>query len=207
MKWPVLVVSMIRARERRAHMRETFSSESLIFIPGYDPSGETRQNFIDTNILHKSRLDKGPTMGEIGCALGHRRAWQWAIDRLVSDRDKVIILEDDTEPTDNYIMDLQKSIEIQGGLYENAEVTFLCHHGGFGCPRKITHDDGRWKSGTGNYGYVITKKGARMAIEKQFPMKTACDRQWRDSTYMYVIDKPIVTQSSIGRHSQIGERG
>lgn len=209
-KWPVIVVSMPSASVRRVHMKETFKEESLIFSAGYNPDSETKRDFADKGILSEKCVDsKIPTIGEIGCALGHRNAWQWIIDNVPSGF--AVVMEDDVEPTENYHINVQKSVEKQGGLNPDATVTFLCHDGGFGCPSKTRGEDGKLLSGpslssSGNYCYVMNRKGALRAIKKQFPMYDANDIQWRGLDDMYLIEKPIIRQASIGRYSQIKTR-
>lgn len=204
-KWPVIVINMVGANLRRQHMKDTFPDDSLIFVPGVSTEGQTRESYVESGILKPENLDKyKPTIGEIGCSLGHRNAWQWVINHNLT----CVIMEDDVEPTDNYVKNIQNSVMLQGGLNQSANVTFLCHDGGWNCNRKQRYEDGRLISGggkpsSGNYCYVMTPVGAKKAIEKQFPCYDACDVQWRGLDDMYLIEKPIIKQGSIGRFSQV----
>lgn len=209
-KWPILYINMLQAVERKTHMRTTFENESLIRVPGVDTKGVHRSRLASDGLLSTNCVKgKKPSRGEIGCALGHRNAWLWVINNLKDD-EYAVVLEDDTEPDKSYTTDIQTSVNEQDGLNPNAEVTFLCHSGGFGCSKKTFHQDGRWKTGTGNYGYVINSKGAHRSLQMQFPMRQANDIQWRatdkDQDWMYVVKNPIIKQGSIGRYSQIKDR-
>lgn len=219
-KWPVLVINIPKAYERKLHMKKSFLYESIIWINGVN-SFEWRSDDLDfkktkieiinklvlSEILHRECLTKNVVYpGEIGCALGHKNAWEWIVQNLKKDNEYAIVLEDDIEPTENYIKNIQKSVEKQGGLHKDAEVTFLSHNTGFDMDFKKFDKEGRLVSGTGNYGYVISKNGAKNAINMQFPMKEACDIQWRDTNTMFVVKEPIVKMSSIGRFSNIRGR-
>lgn len=196
---------MVGANLRRQHMKDSFPNESLIFVPGVSTEGMDREDYAKIGVLKKENIvKKKPSIGEIGCSLGHANAWKW----ILKNNQTCVVMEDDVEPTDNYIKNIQKSVDLQGGINDCAEVTFLCHDGGWGCNRKKRYPDGRLISGagkpaSGNYCYVMSPLGAKQAIEKQFPCYDACDVQWRGLENMYLIEKPIIKQGSIGRFSQV----
>jgi GR25 family glycosyltransferase involved in LPS biosynthesis len=218
MKWPVLAIHLpFKNHYRKIHMKSAFPSEAFVWINGVDSRGWRKEvndyrklssgaieDLIKSDILDKSckqHTELWP--GEIGCALAHRKAWEWVSSNLKDNKSYAIILEDDIEPTDKYIKNLQKSVELQGGIPSDADVMFLSHDGGFGQPNKKSSSSGRFLSGTGNYGYAINKRGAEAAVKMQFPMKYACDIQWRDKNSMYVIKSPIIKMTSLGRISNI----
>lgn len=222
MKWPVLVIHMpFRNQYRKVHMKSAFPNESFVWINGIESrrwredensyrslSKKAIEELVDNNTLDEGCLTNTELWpGEIGCALAHKKAWEWVLNNLKDDSCYAVILEDDIEPAEGYMRNIQKSVQAQGGVPKDADVLFIDHEGGFEQPRKAFDSSGRFISGTGNYGYLINRKGAQAAIDMQFPMKYACDIQWRDKDTMYVVKSPIVKMTSLGRISNIKDTG
>jgi GR25 family glycosyltransferase involved in LPS biosynthesis len=232
--WPILVINLPRSTERLEHMRQLIPEFVRIEgvdgrqwqVPGEDPSGRPIWSFPaveelkDDGILGDSHwYPLIPT--EVGCALGHREAWQYIVDNALP---FAVVLEDDIDLTPAFKGTFKESVEAQGGLPEGAEVLFLQGRDAI-YPCMTADEQGRLVDGGGNYGYVITLEGAKKALRAQFPMYYPCDVQWwavcfegfsLDLSHLipgiqkspaYVVEHAIVKIALIGNHSTMTENG
>jgi len=206
MTWPVLVINLERSTERWTHMQNAFSGETLARIVGVDGSqwqdasrsrprmsvaGAT--SLVSQGVLCEGEENTVLKPGEIGCALGHRAAWEWIV---ANDPEYAIVLEDDIQVGGGYVDSLQNSIELQGGMPDGADVLFLSQDDGFGRPNLNSGLLDR-KEGP-NYGYLISPAAAQAAIDSQFPMFLNCAEQWKQNISMHIVGTSIIRMDEIG---------
>jgi len=236
-RWPVLVINLERSDWRMEMMRQQFPLEDFVRIEGVD--GRTWESdklddiqrptftpdgvsyLVDQGILSISSLDRWPLIPcEVGCALGHRKAWEYVVE---NELEFAIICEDDIVPTPLCGANLQFGVEKLGGMPEDADVLFLTGADTQSYPMR-TDENGRLLRGWCNYAYVITKKGAERAIRAQFPMYLPCDIQWwacafegyevntfvpelEDKGFAYALKEAIVQKSGCGYHTTMTRDG
>jgi len=227
-KWPILVINLDRSVDRMEQMRLKFPDEDLVRIAGVDgriwQDGDRvsqRGRPLWKEGMKKSLQDTGvlgePSMfplipAEVGCALGHKKAWEHIIRNNIK---CAIVLEDDIEPTGLYNGSLQDSLQEQLPMPSDADVVFLTGEDSEQCLVQ-TDKKSRLLFGQCNFGYVITLKGAMTALMAQFPMYMPCDFQWWalafkgigiyiavsdsgiDKGYAYAVDKSIIKISDLG---------
>jgi GR25 family glycosyltransferase involved in LPS biosynthesis len=232
--WPILVINLERSPERLEHMVAMLPTFTRIEgvdgrpwqAPGEDATGRPLWNFADMEALKDSGVMGDvhwfpliPT--EIGCALGHRAAWQHIVDNEIP---CTVVLEDDIDLTEHFHNTFEESVGLQGGFPADADVLFLQGRDA-AYPNMSTDSQGHLTYGGGNYGYVITLEGARKALKAQFPMYYPCDVQWwsvcfKDykqdfgtlvpgiaKGYAYVVEHAIVKIALIGEKSTMTEDG
>jgi len=232
--WPILVINLTRSTERLEHMRQLLPEFTRIEgvdgrqwqTEGEDNTGRPLWSFPATEELKDAGIMGDahwfpliPT--EIGCALGHRAAWQHIVDNELS---HAVVLEDDSALTKFFCGTFKESVEQQGGFPEDADALFLQGKDAV-YPTMTTNAEGRLFYGGGNYGYVITLEGAKKALQAQFPMFYPCDVQWwavafegykQDMSgivpgvkkgYAYVVNNAIVEIALIGEKSTMTEDG
>jgi glycosyl transferase, family 25 len=233
MDFPILVINLKRSTDRLDSVKSQI--EDFILIEGVDGS-EWQTEELDSNGrpkwkpgLRKEFIEKGIiaeplimnlTPGEIGCALGHKKAWEYIVENNL---DYAIVLEDDFALTKDFKNTFKESINKQGGVPEDTEVLFL-----FGKDNKlakITCDKkNRLIKGQVNLGYLISLSGAKKAIKAQFPMYLPCDVQWwrvcfkdifrpmkidigEERGYAYIVKKSIVQFSELNKKSTMTPSG
>jgi len=235
MDYPVLVINLNRSVDRLRNVEAQLGKDSFIRIEGIDgkewESEECDSNgrpFWKAGIKRKFKeeglLSAVKIMqlipGEVGCALSHRKAWQYIVDNKL---ESAVILEDDFGLTKEFKGSFLDSIDKQGGLPEDADVLFLSgkdnKHSHFKLDKK-----NRILSGQCNTGYVITLEGAKKAIESQFPMYMACDMQWWRVAfknierpfnikpdikrgYAYAVKKSVIVPSEFNNNSTMTPSG
>jgi glycosyl transferase family 25 len=110
----VYVVSMERAKERKAHLAEMFKGfkDYTLFkaVDGYYMTPE------DTSLKNEYIKSSNFTQGEVGCALSHFKLWQHLEN---TDFDTFLILEDDFIPKYpmNDILEIIKQVNNYDILY------------------------------------------------------------------------------------------
>lgn len=228
LNFPTLLINLKRSEWRLRMMMEHFPNEDFIIIDGVDgrqwEDGRLNemgrpefsdigiQYLIDSGILGKDSRERWPLIPcEVGCALGHRAAWEYVVK---NELEFAIICEDDIVPSKAYRGNFSLSIENAGGIPEDADVMFLTGEDTAQYPMR-TDELGRLLRGWCNYAYVITGIGAEKAIRAQFPMYLPCDVQWwsrafrdyevsmflpriEDAGFAYAMKEAIVKRGGTG---------
>jgi glycosyl transferase, family 25 len=149
--------------------------QKFIAVDGASLSDDTLQS-----LLHSvSELSDSPTSHTqltrpaIGCFLSHLQIWQGF---LASDRDRLLVLEDDAVPSPNYSAAYAQRIlsalprdadlvllgcTIMAGLAERTASAFL---------RRVYYFNG-------TYAYLITRKGCASLLKHLLPMRAHIDHQ------------------------------
>jgi GR25 family glycosyltransferase involved in LPS biosynthesis len=235
MSWPVLVINLDRSTERLEHITNSLN-QPFVRVPGVDGNQWTRTDVVGTtgrpvwnSGAYKELIKRGILSahggcllvpGEVGCALGHRAAWEYVVHNNLS---YAVILEDDIVLGPGYVNGFEESIDLQGGFPNDGGVYFLGVRGTVHEPSKVDVRK-RLISGWGNYGYVITGEMAKTALRTQFPMFLPCDVQWwkmafrgyctklgdlpdSQRQYAYVADPAIVELSEYNKVSTMTSTG
>lgn len=101
--------------------------------------------------------------GELGCTLSHRKAWKSIIAHGVN---AAVVLEDDIKKTDNFI-----SFDHYASKMDGCDVLFLSganveyDFGGITRPCVTLDKADNVIKAFGTYAYIITNKGASLALE------------------------------------------
>jgi GR25 family glycosyltransferase involved in LPS biosynthesis len=133
------------------------------------------------------------TLPAIGCFLSHLQIWQ---NFLEGDGDRLVILEDDAQPSPDYAAAAVE--QILGALPANADVVLL------GCTimaglAEKTDNPGlcRVYYFNGTYAYLITRKGCQNLLQQLLPMRAHIDHQMSDtllknraSLFAYAVRPP-----------------
>ena len=209
---PVFVISLVRAKERRAHIAEQLASVPYEIVDAVDG---TTLNMDALSAEGRLRQDKSKKLygrvlmpGEVGCYLSHYALWE----RIAAQpQDCALVLEDDVELADDFfdvvadivnspwhwevvnlatakVMPIKKSMHPVG----NGRKFGLSPHGG-GCAA----------------AYLIRPSGAQKLLsfcrEMREPMDMLYVRWWRHGAVYYFVSPPAAKQ--IPRLvSAIGER-
>jgi glycosyl transferase family 25 len=97
----ILVVTLARAADRQARIRERLRGLAFEFFPGTDKVDLDRARLLSDGVLDESgtprafRHSREMNLGEIGCALSHRRIYEAAVR---SGWSRTVVLEDDVVP-------------------------------------------------------------------------------------------------------------
>ena len=95
------VISVKAAEDRRQRFTEQFAGLNFSFFFGADKKDLSIDELVDKNIyseeltIQHHRYSKTMMLGEIACALSHRRVYE---DMLRNNYDRVLIFEDDAVP-------------------------------------------------------------------------------------------------------------
>jgi GR25 family glycosyltransferase involved in LPS biosynthesis len=112
------------------------------------------------------------TMGAIGCALSHKKCYQYIVDNNIN---KCLILEDDLTFDDNFNEKLNM-LEENGIIPKDFDVLFLGYHKSY--VRNKTNDI-LFKCGQtfGLFGYIISNKAAKKFLSRTgiFPLTRQID--------------------------------
>lgn len=107
------------------------------------------------------RKNKDSFFGEIGCFLSHYKCWKYVVD---NDLDNCLILEDGIE----FLRDDFKNLKMNN----NVHILFV--------NEEMNHYDSNKKCiGYGLQAYVVTKKGAKLLMDKCYTMMIPIDLQIR----------------------------
>ncbi|TWT79080.1 Glycosyltransferase family 25 (LPS biosynthesis protein) [Planctomycetes bacterium CA13] len=91
-----LVISLQRATTRLAHAQSLLAQLPLVaeILPAVDGAAMSKQEIdaVYARHLHQPRYPFELRVGEIGCFLSHRKAWQTIVDQ---DLDAALVMEDD----------------------------------------------------------------------------------------------------------------
>jgi len=107
------------------------------------------------------RKNKNSFFGELGCFMSHYNCWKYVVD---NDLDSCLILEDGIE----FLQDDYKNLKINN----NVHILFLNEE-------MNNFDSNKNLIGYGLQGYVVTKKGAKILINKCNTMLIPIDLQIR----------------------------
>ena len=97
----VLVVTLARAADRQARIRERLRGVRFEFFPGTDKADLDRDRLLKEGAFDESgtprafRHTREMNLGEIGCALSHRRIYEAAV---AGGWARTVVLEDDVVP-------------------------------------------------------------------------------------------------------------
>src|SRR5690554_3459616 len=122
---PRVIIISIPNSPRRAHIQAVFNNIGLPFefhdaVNGKELSPEILAKVDQDYARHE--WGQTLTKGEIGCAASHIQVYEKIISQGLSE---AIILEDDAQPSEDFIQNLQ---ELFLALPKRAEIAFL-HHG------------------------------------------------------------------------------
>ena len=106
------------------------------------------------------RKTKESFLGEIGCFMGHYNSWKYIVD---NELENCLILEDGIE----FLHDDFKNLKINN----NVNILFVNEEMKIGLNKNL--------NGYGTQGYVVTKKGAKILMEKCYTMLIPIDLQIR----------------------------
>lgn len=174
----IFIINLPKSVDRREYM------ENLCLENGLEPTiieavdGKTlSQNLISTVCNQqkaKQNMGRELMLGEIGCALSHKKIYQKMVDE---DIDIALVLEDDVrfEPLLNKVL---SSTE----LFPNTwELVLLGHYAGHDKQKEITSPMSFWDShrineeiklgrlasyGYGTHGYLINQQGAKKLLKE-----------------------------------------
>ncbi len=97
----IFVITLQRSTDRQTHIRKALEGLSYEFFYGADKNDFSIEELKSKNIydevlaIEHHRYNKPMNAGQIGCALSHRMIY----DKIIKEGlEKVLILEDDTEP-------------------------------------------------------------------------------------------------------------
>jgi len=164
MNYKIIVVNLEKRPDRRAEVSKTFSNfEPYSFYNAIDGKS------IDTTYEIKSLFDGndfGSRKGFIGCALSHYNIW---IDLAKDEQnDYYVIFEDDFTLSDDFATNFNKTKEYLN-TNANIDILFLGYHKYNELPIpeqfSINNFNNNKNYVGGTFSYIITKKGARNAID------------------------------------------
>lgn len=186
----IFCINMDRSVDRWERMKEYFFRDDLIRVPAVDANdwcsgevddtgrpiwdGDTEQEKIDAGVLHRNH---SVIPGELACALSHSLIWKKMIDK---DIEQAIILEDDVRPVEPYEKPISETVEFADGvdmsLLSGADKSYnfgddICRP----CVKIGKEDQLFFAHGT--YGYAITKKAAKIALESIRPLAVPLPHQ------------------------------
>lgn len=109
LKYKVFVINLERSTQRLADISDQLQKQNIDFerIDAVDGRLLTPEQIeqVSPSALAKTSYHRQLGLGEIGCALSHKKAWQQIIDQQL---DFAIVLEDDIKLADNFnqVLDL-----------------------------------------------------------------------------------------------------
>lgn len=106
------------------------------------------------------RKNKESFFGEIGCFMGHYNSWKYIVD---NDLENCLILEDGIE----FLREDFKNLKINN----NVNILFV--------NEEMNNVTNKNLNGYGLQGYVVTKKGAKILMDKCYTMLVPIDLQIR----------------------------
>ncbi len=126
----VAVISLPRARDRRARIAARLGGLDYRFGDGVDKLGLDRDRLVQEGVLDESRAPRpyrhrhGMSLGEIGAALAHRRVYEEAV---ANGWQRVVVLEDDAVPR---VADLASLPDALSQLPADFDLCYLGYMGG-----------------------------------------------------------------------------
>jgi GR25 family glycosyltransferase involved in LPS biosynthesis len=158
-------------------------------IPGVNFQNETNvlMNFIANNRINLNgrgfRKNKLSFLGELGCFMGHYNSWKYVIE---NDLDSCLILEDGIEFLRNDFTNLK--------INNNVNILFINEE-------MNNCDSNKNLLGYGLQGYIVTKKGANILLNKCYTLSLPIDLQIRSlcnskDLIGSVISKPYLKRNN-----------
>ncbi len=197
---PIFCISLARATERRAVMRQRLESLNL----PYEIIDAVDGRALDESILRpRLRQDIALryygcklTMGEIGCYLSHYNLWE----RMIKDNiPHALVLEDDAD----WNTDFAEVINSLQNIPHKWEVILLSVSRKFKI-NKILCDVGKYKlvryktRATSTAGYLINLYAAKKLCEYCYEIREPIDRlyasYWRNGVAFYTLHPALVRQ-------------
>jgi GR25 family glycosyltransferase involved in LPS biosynthesis len=177
----IVYINLARRPDRNKHMLKLLKDNNLMDvttrIDGVDGKLLKRDNIPPTIVTKKGIKDafndnertfEPLTIGAIGCALSHKKCFEYIVDNNIS---ACLILEDDITVVDNF-GDIIRSFD----LPNNYDIYFLGYHSA----GKSSNIDDNWykpRDAYGLFGYVVTYDGAVKLLDKVFPISQQIDSE------------------------------
>ena len=196
MPLPIFVISLARAKERRADISRRLDAvgASYEIVDGVD--GES----LDLNELgdrlkpedYRIKFGRGFTRGEIGCYLSHYNLWQRMVDENI---ECAMVLEDDATWDEDFfdtVLDLLKTnhhweLVLLSSKDRRADFV-LCDVGNK--RNLIRHKRRAW----GTVAYIIRRSGAEKLLDYCWEIRAGIDalyaEYWRNGVSFYLVDPP-----------------
>ena len=199
----VLCINVQRASERRAAMIEQFHRLSMAFeiFPATDwrDLDETDLALADTE-ARRLQGRRPLSDGMIACALSHRRALQYIVDKGF---ERVAVFEDDVTLAPDTIHALQVIEKLDCG----ADIVFLHRNKSAHRFVPLVRVSDKYQLGLvrlsdwGTQGYVITREAARNFLERVPRIVHRNDHSfhayWLHRLQTFTLDPPVVHRSKI----------
>lgn len=218
----ILYINLKRRPDRDKHMRELLKTVQLTKITKIEAiDGKTliRENINNNDITSEGINDAFDnnqkiyiplTIGAIGCALSHKKCYQYIIDNNI---DCCLILEDDVQLDPNF-NNLLKCLLNE--IPKNFDIFALGHSSTPKCDPNFIPTDTFYKTSKfyGLFGYIVSNKGAQKLLNI-FPITKQIDTEISnnlDRINAYVLFKPIIfsepssTTTKFGTDIQIREK-
>lgn len=178
----IYYINLERRPDRNEHMKKQISKQDLQNIT-------ERIDAVDGNKLSESEIEKHVTkygmkrlkdpkkhfgvdltMGGVGCALSHKKAWKNIVQNKY---DRTLILEDDVDIPDDFVAKYNKIVP---HIPKDFDIIFIGYH-----PtsdeylyRDKKHKLLRTKKVYGLYAYIVSSKGAKKLLNL-FPIDIQID--------------------------------
>jgi len=187
-------------------------------IPGVDgrelSGGFIRENVAELNSLQKWRCPRELSPGEIGCMLGHRKAWETFLkakqryglfledDVRFSERARLYLKYPDWIPEDVHVIQLYGN----GGVFRVKEKELKVQNGEaslLNCVKPFPY---------GALAYILDREAAEVAFEHSLPVITNADAYLFEKMYwlacrydVWSLSPAVATVTDIP--TDIGEKG
>jgi GR25 family glycosyltransferase involved in LPS biosynthesis len=145
------------------------------------------------NILYQKRRDHEDldTPGGVGCYLSHYSCWKKFLD---TDKERVLILEDDAEIPDNFLADLMEAMEdLNQEDIKRPDIWMLAKPFGPTLTKALELGSPTY-SKNWSYdvmapltGYILTRQGAKVLCDNAFPIDGHVDHFMRRCTQMGMV--------------------
>ena len=173
---PVVVINLDKSKNRLAHIRAELAREGVTnwtrsaAVYGLDLNVS---ELVRQGVVHEQR----PAKGNIGTALSHMKVWKRLAAGSYS-ADQVLVFEDDATLQPDFVMQTRRLLQLCHGLdYDMLMLGWYKHLTDASCQHAIPGRPEvrllRCPSGlnTGTNAYILTKRGARRALEVLTPLR------------------------------------
>lgn len=179
----VLYINLDRRPDRNDHVKKLLLKHNLydistridavdgnkLDLQNISPYLVTKQGIDDA--MNGKKLYTMLTKGGIGCALSHRKCYQYIVDNKIN---RCLVLEDDCYLDDDFNKKLR---DLENNIPADFDILFLGHH--------VAYTDYDYKNVFyftpnkiyGLFGYIITYKGASKLLEHVFPITKQIDTE------------------------------
>lgn len=178
------------------HLQQTFDFERYEGVNGklLDIKNDTRVSLrTKRNILYQKRRDHEDldTPGGVGCYLSHYNCWKKFLD---TDKERVLILEDDAEIPNNFLDSLLKAMEdLNQEDIKRPDIWMLAKPFGPTLTKALELGSPTY-SKNWSYevmapltGYILTRQGAKTLCENAFPIDGHVDHFMRRCAQMGMV--------------------